>query len=198
MGMMAAVTLDIKNRNLEDVWENLQASLVSANGIEPVALSIVFETFDVMIFIWCETPETLNQYIINRLRSIKGVTETTVFFFGEMKEIKHENIDREPGIDGLLFMDIECGKDQHVFNAMIEKVGPEEDSTFTKFVSFCLHSQNLDLLVGFKGTNLYYLDKLFNKIRLINGVIDVNVMMFSRFKTLKEYTLIQERFSWLV
>ncbi|MBD3187413.1 hypothetical protein GF325_11330 [Candidatus Bathyarchaeota archaeon] len=198
MGMMAAVTLDIKNRNLEDVWENLQASLVSANGIEPVALSIVFETFDVMIFIWCETPETLNQYIINRLRSIKGVTETTVFFFGEMKEIKHENIDREPGIDGLLFMDIECGKDQHVFNAMIEKVGPEEDSTFTKFVSFCLHSQNLDLLVGFKGTNLYYLEKLFNKIRLINGVIDVNVMMFSRFKTLKEYTLIQERFSWLV
>ncbi|MHA1683067.1 MAG: hypothetical protein ACTSUE_19165 [Promethearchaeota archaeon] len=195
---MATISLDISNRNLESIWENLQASLITADGIEPIAISIVFETFDVMVFCWCEKPENLNRYIIDRMRSIKGVTETTVFFFTDMEHIKHEDVEPEPGIDGLLFIDIECGKESFVSNMIRDDVGPEADLTFTKFVSYCLHSQNLDLLVGFKGTNVYYLDKLFNKIRLIDGVTDVRVMMFSRFSTLQEYSIVQTKFPWFL
>ncbi|MHA1793168.1 MAG: hypothetical protein ACTSVI_11025 [Promethearchaeota archaeon] len=198
MGMMAIVTLDISKRDLEDVWENLQVSLNSADGIEPVAMAMVFETYDIMVFFWCDTPENLNSYIIDRMRSIKGVTETTVFFITEMTEIKYESFDKEPGIDGLAFIDVECGMDYSVYKKIIENIKPEEDKTFLKFISHCLHSQNLDLLLGFKGINLYYLDKLFNNIRLIEGVVDVLIIMFSRFKTLQEYDRIREKFPWLI
>lgn len=198
MGLIGCVSLDIKKRSVEDLWENLSSSLSSANGITPIAMGIVFETYDVMIFLWCETPENLNDYIINRLRSVKGVTETEVFFVNDMQEITHEEIDSEPGIDGIIFIDVECGKDESVYNAIIEDISPEENKTFTKFVAKCLHSTNLDQLVGFKGVNLYYLDQLFSKVRMVNGVTDMQIMMFSRFTTLVEFDELKKRFPWFL
>lgn len=200
MGLVAAVTLDITKRDLDSVWDNLHVSLVREAGIEPVAIGIVFETYDIMVFLWCDAPERLNRYIINRMRSVKGVTETTVFFLDGMQPIIHEGLKGipEPGIDGLVMMDVECGKEDHVMKALVERVKPEEEKTFTKFVSFCLHSTSLDLIAGFKGMNLYYLDQLFAKIREIDGVLDIIVLMFSRFQTLVDYDEIAAKFPWFV
>ncbi len=192
MGLIAVVTLNIFKRDLEDIWENLQSALVSDDGIEPLAMGIEFETYDIIVFLWCEQPESLNKYIINRLRSLKGVTETTVFFLSAMENIPHA-IESEPGIDGMVLIDVECGKEESVFRDIMTKVEPEEEKTFTKFIANCLHSATLDLLVGFKGTNLYMLDKLFSKIRTVDGVTDIQVVMFSRFRIF-EYQ--KSKFSW--
>ena len=193
MGLMAVVSLNITKRDLDDVWENLQSALVKVNGIEPVAMGIAFESYDILVFLYCDEPENLNRYIINRLRSLKGVAETTVFFINDMQNITHEDMESEPGIDGVLMIDVECGKEDHVFREISEKIGPEEENTFTKFIANCLHSESLDLLVGFKGQNLYMLDKLFSKIRLIDGVTDIQVVMFSRFNV---FDYEKSRFSW--
>jgi hypothetical protein len=197
MGLLGVVTLNISGRDLTDVWDNLQSNLVAADGIEPLAIAIVFETYDLLIVLWCEQPENLNRYIINRLRSMKGVTETTVFFLDEMQALTHDGMESEPGIDGHLMLDVECGKEDYVVRE-VSKIGPEAEKTFTKFIAAALHSSTLDLLVGFKGTNLYYLDELFSKIRLIDGVIDIEVQIFARFKTLVEYDQMKDRFSWLL
>ncbi|MHA1700622.1 MAG: hypothetical protein ACTSWN_17425 [Promethearchaeota archaeon] len=197
MGLLGCVTLDIAQRDVEDVWENLQSSLIIADGIEPIAMGIIFETYDVIIFLWCEKPENLTKYIINRMRSIKGVTETTVFFINNLNVIQHKDVDEEPGIDGILLIDVECGQDDHVFKE-IPNIAPVAEKTFTKFEAFCLHSSNLDLLVGFRGMNIYYLNKLFNKIRLIDGVVDVLVLLFQRFLTLEELAVIREKFPWFL
>ncbi|MBN2154118.1 MAG: hypothetical protein JW839_21865 [Candidatus Lokiarchaeota archaeon] len=189
---MAVVTLNIFKRDLEDVWENLQSALVSDDGIEPLAMAIEFETYDIITFLWCEQPESLNKYIINRLRALKGVTETTVFFLDAMENIQHA-IESEPGLDGMVFIDVECGKEESVFRNIMTKIEPEAEKTFTKFIANCLHSTSLDLLVGFKGTNLYMLDKLFSKIRMVDGVTDIQVVMFSRFRIF-EYQ--KSKFSW--
>nr|MDO8114710.1 hypothetical protein [Candidatus Sigynarchaeota archaeon] len=193
MGLMAVVSLNVSKRDLDDLWENLQSALIKADGIEPVAMGITFEYYDIQVFLYCDEPENLNRYIINRLRSLKGVTETTVFFITDMDNIKHEGMESEPGIDGIVLLDVECGKEDSVFREIMENVGPEEEKTFTKFIANCLHSASLDLLVGFKGQNFYMLDKLFSKIRLIDGVIDVEVVMFSRFKI---FDYEKSRFSW--
>ncbi|MFX0100177.1 MAG: hypothetical protein ACFFCS_11400 [Candidatus Hodarchaeota archaeon] len=199
MTLLACVSLDIKQRSIDEVWQNLQTSLAPADNIEPVAMGIIFETYDIMVFLSCGDIDKLTYYIINRMRSIKGVTETTVFFINEMNIIEHENLDIvEPGLDGLLLIDAECGKDVYVYEKIQEHIGPEKEKTCTKFISYCLHSQNLDLLVGFKGFNLYYLDQMFSKIRLIDGVIDILVLMFSRFTTLMEMEDIEKRFPWFV
>ncbi len=192
MGLMAVVTLNIFKRDLEDIWENLQSALVASDGIEPLAIGIVFETYDITTFLWCEQPENLNKYIINRLRSLKGVTETTVFFLDAMENITHD-IESEPGLDGMVLIDVECGKEESVFRDIMTRIQPEEEKTFTKFIANCLHSASLDLLVGFKGTSLYMLDKLFSNIRMIDGVIDIQVVMFSRFRIF-EYE--KSKFSW--
>ena len=199
MGLLAVVNLDISKRDLEDVWDNLQSSLVkdTDGGIEPVAMGIIFETYDIIVFLWCEHIEYLTEYIINHMRSIKGVTETTVFFMSDIQNIQHEDAPAEPGLDGVLLLDVECGLDEHVLRE-VKKIGPEEEKTFTKFISHCLHSQNLDIIVGFKGINLYYLDQLFTKIRMVNGVIDIMVLMFQRFKTLNETETIEEKFPWFL
>nr|MDO8119625.1 hypothetical protein [Candidatus Sigynarchaeota archaeon] len=197
MPMIAVINIDISKRDLEDVWDNLQTTLVAADGIEPIAMGIVFETYDIMIFTLCKEPENLTQYIINRIRSLKGITETTVFFTNSLDTIKHEN-EPEPGIDGIAYLDVECGKDDYVFKQIKEKIGPEEEKTFTKFLGFCLHSANVDLMVGFKGINLFYLDALFSKIRMIDGVTDLEITMFSRFKTLVEYDQLSKRFPWFL
>ncbi len=196
MPLIAVINIDISKRDLEEVWENLQTTLVAADGIEPIAMGIVFETYDIMIFTLCEQPENLTAYIINRIRSLKGITETTVFFTNSLESTVPAT--SEPGVDGIAYLDIECGKDEYVLKQIKDKIGPEEEKTFTKFVGLCLHSANVDLLVGFKGINLFYLDALFSKIRMIDGVTDIMITMFSRFKTLVEYDQLSNRFPWFL
>jgi hypothetical protein len=192
MGLIAVVSLDITHQHLEDVWDNLQNSLEKIDGIEPIAMGITFESYDIHVIFYCDEPENLNRYIIHHLRSLKGVTETTVYFLTDMENIVHEGMDPEPGIDGILFIDVECGKEDSVFREIMQ-VGPEEDKTFTKFIANCMHSQDLDMLVGFKGQNFYMLDKLFNTIRVLDGVTDIQVVMFTRFIV---FDYEKSRFSW--
>lgn len=192
MSLMAVVSLDITHRDLEDVWDNLQSTLEQENGIEPIAMGITFESYDIHVIFYCDEPENLNRYIIDHLRSLKGVTETTVYFLTDMESIVHEGMESEPGLDGIILIDVECGKEDSVFHNIMN-VGPEEDKTFTKFIANCMHSEDLDMLVGFKGQNFFMLDKLFSNIRVVDGVTDIQVIMFTRFIV---FDYEKSRFTW--
>ncbi|HME52331.1 MAG TPA: hypothetical protein VKM55_08950 [Candidatus Lokiarchaeia archaeon] len=192
MSLMAVVSLDITHRDLEDVWENLQSTLEREDGIEPIAMGITFESYDIHVIFYCDEPENLNRYIIHHLRSLKGVTETTVYFLTDMESIVHEGMESEPGLDGIILIDVECGKEDAVFHDIMN-VGPEEDKTFTKFIANCMHSEDLDMLVGFKGQSFFMLDKLFSNIRIVDGVTDIQVIMFTRFIV---FDYEKSRFTW--
>jgi len=201
---------DVKPGQDEVVYNKMER-LRSDGAVTPLVVGRLFEGADVILLLHSADMESLDDFLINNVRSIKDVQELIVVPIYEFRLLSSFDFMVETAATAapeeemettsfefqelLFFMakiDVAPTKDRAVYERMLS-IEPTEE-TIPLMTGHTFHSKEFDLVLLFLAKNLENAWEFVKRLRVIDGVWDTEVNLIAHFEGL--VTL--ERFKKLV
>jgi len=192
---------DVRPGQDETVYRQIE-KLRSGRGVTPLVIGRLFEGADVMLLLHSADIETLDDYLIENVRSVMDIEELIVVPIYEFKLLSSFDFMVEPEHEGtmttplesedlLFFMakvDVAPTKDRAVYERVLS-IEPT-DEAIPLMTGHTFHSKEFDLVVFFLAKSLESAWEFVKELRVIDGVWDTEVNLIAHFEglvTLKRF-----------
>ncbi len=198
---------DIRPGQDESVYKKMLHYLLRSSGaVTPLIMGRLFERADVMFLLHSDDMESLDDYLIKNVRSIKDVQELVVVPIYEFKllssfdfmvETDEESAETAPPeSEELLFfmakIDVAPARDRAVYNDILSL--EPTDEAVPLMTGHTFHSKEFDMVIFFLAKSLESAWEFAKRLRLIDGVWDTEMSLIAHFEGL----VALERFKELV
>jgi len=188
---------DVKPGQDEAVYSKmLHYFLRSSGAVTPLVIGRLFERADVMFLLHSADMESLDDYLMKNVRSIRDVIELIVVPIYEFKllssfdfmvETDEESAGMEPlESEELLFfmakIDVAPAKDRDVYNHILSL--EPTDEAMPLMTGHTFHSKEFDLVLFFLAKSLESAWEFVKWLRVIDGVWDTEVNLIAHFEGL--------------
>ncbi|UCE43577.1 MAG: hypothetical protein JSV57_04245 [Candidatus Bathyarchaeota archaeon] len=186
---------DIEPAQDEAIYSQME-KLESSEGVTPLVIGRLFEGADVMLLLHSPDMESVDDYLIENVRSIKSVQELIVVpvyefsllsSFDFMIEPEQEDTETAPIDHEELFffmakIDIAPTKDRAVYKS-IASIAPT-DETIPLMTGHTFHTKDFDSVLFFLSRSLEGAWEFVKALRVIPGVWDTEVNLIAHFEGL--------------
>lgn len=175
----------------DQVLEGLVANFSKdrSENVLPVSVGYIKNKGDYLIPMLVKDVADADDVIIDKIRSVPGVCDVKSYLFNLQGTDEPEAappagaIDDQPFLaHGILFIDVESGKDREV----LKKVAASTDgSVAINFLAHCFHSFDCDMIafVSSFSHNVLF-EWVREKIRTVDGVLDTDLDIISSMEPL--------------
>ena len=167
-----------------------------SKGVTPLVIGRLFEGADAMLILHSPDMESLDDYLIKNVRSIRDILELIVVPIYEFKLLSSFDFMIEPEQKGaetipfepedlLFFMakiDVAPTKDRAVYKS-ISSIEPTDEVT-PLMTGHTFHSKDFDLVLFFLARSLESAWEFVKALRVIHGVWDTQVNLIAHFEGL--------------
>jgi len=198
---------DIKPGRDESVYSKMLHYFLRSSGVvTPLVMGRLFERADVIFLLHSDDMESLNDYLIKNVRSIKDVQELVVVPIYEFKllssfdfmvETDEQSVEAAPPeSEELLFfmakIDVAPARDRTVYNDILSL--EPTDEAVPLMTGHTFHSKEFDMVIFFLAKSLESAWEFVKRLRIIDGVWDTEMSLIAHFEGL----VALERFKELV
>jgi len=174
-------------------YELLLKNLSRTEHVVPLLIGQIFESADLEIMIQADDVDLLNDYILQRIRSIKELREIMVYpitsFKGLAKfslaDFKDSYPDQEKAVEFPLFtvkLDIAPTKDTEVYQELSKT--SMSDTVLPAFLGYTFQQADFDIGFYFFAMDIQSAWDFVQNIRGIEGVWDTDIRVVTRIKSL--------------
>jgi len=196
------IICDVKSGQDEAAYRQME-KLRSSEAVTPLVIGRLFEGADVMLLLHSADMESLDDYLIENVRSVTDIEELVVVPIYEFKLLSSFDFMVEPAEeesagttpleseDLLFFMakiDVAPTKDRVVYERVLS-IEPT-DEAIPLMTGHTFHSKEFDLVVFFLAKSLESAWEFVKALRVIDGVWDTEVNLIAHFEglvTLKRF-----------
>jgi len=187
--------------------------LRSSGGVTPLVIGRLFEEADVMLLLHSAKLESLDDYLIENVRSIADIQELVVVPIYEFRLLSSfdfmiEGAEKEgaktitlESPDELLFfmakIDVAPTRDRAVYERILS-IKPA-DKTIALMTGYTFHSKEFDLVLFFLAKSLESAWEFVKALRVIDGVWDTEVNIIAHFEglaTLNQFKKLASASAW--
>ena len=188
------VVLDVDAGYDKLAYELLLKNLEKTERVIPLFIGQIFETADLEIMIQAADVESLNEFILKRMRSIKEIRETMVYPITSFKGLAEFSLgdfqssysDQDKAVEFPLFtvkLDIAPTKDVKVYQTLSKL--SMTDAILPAFVGYTFQQADFDIGFYFFAMDLQSAwDFVQSELRSIDGVWDTEIGVVMHIKSL--------------
>jgi hypothetical protein len=188
------VVLDVDAGYDKRAYELLLKNLEKTEHVMPVFIGQIFETADLEIMIQAADVESLNEYILKRMRSIKEIRETMVYPITSFKGLAEFSLgdfqssysDQDTAVEFPLFtikLDVAPTKDVEVYQTLSKL--SMTDTVLPAFVGYTFQQADFDIGFYFFAMDLQCAwDFVRSELRRIDGVWDTEISVVMHINSL--------------
>jgi len=166
----------------DEVLDGLVANFTKdrPTSVLPVSIGYIKTKGDYIIPMLVKDISDVDDVIIDRIRSVPGIADVKSYIFN--LQIPEEDTTEEPGDEvmlahGMVFIDVESGKDRHVLKTMAVS---GDENVKINFLGHCFHSFDCDMVAFVSAYNANILfEWVRSTVRPIDGVLDTDVDIIS-------------------
>ncbi|MDH5449456.1 MAG: hypothetical protein OEX77_00965 [Candidatus Bathyarchaeota archaeon] len=192
--MIFITICDVKPGQDEVVYNKME-KLGSDGAVTPLVVGRLFEGADVMLLLHSADMESLDDFLINNVRSVKDIQELVVVPIYEFRLLSSFDFMVEPEEETettsfesqelLFFMakiDVAPTRDRTVYKRILS-IEPTEEA-IPLMTGHTFHSKEFDLVLLFLAKNLESAWEFVKTLRAIDGVWDTEVNLLAHFEGL--------------
>ncbi len=143
----------------------------------PVSIGYIKTKGDYIIPMLIQDIADVDDVIIDKVRSVDHICDVKSYIFNlhipEEDEAKEQDPDQLFLAHGMIFIDVESGKDRHVLKTLAHS---SDEDVQINFLGHCFHSFDCDMVAFVSAYNHNILfEWVRSKIRSIDGVLDTDV-----------------------
>jgi len=186
---------DVKSGRDEAAYSQLE-KLRSDGAVTPLIIGRLFEEADVLLLLHSVDMESVDDYLIKKVRGITDIQELVVVPIYEFKLLSSFNFMTEPGQEvatpfssepeELLFfmteIDVAPTKDRAVYKHVLSIQSTDE--TLPLMTGHAFHSKDFDIVLFFLAKNLESAWGFVKALRTVDGVWDTDVSLIAHFEGL--------------
>ncbi len=188
------IVLDVEAGYDKLAYELLLKNLVKTESVIPLFIGQIFETADLEIMIQAVDVESLNDFILQRIRSIKEIREIMVYPITSFKGLAQFSLAdfqssyaaQETAVEFPLFtmkIDIAPTKDVEVYQALSKLT--MTDTILPAFVGYTFQQADFDIgFYFFASSTESAWNFVQSKIRTLEGVWDTEIGVVTHIKSL--------------
>jgi hypothetical protein len=188
------VVLDVDAGYDKLAYELLLKNLEKTDRVIPLFIGQIFETADLEIMIQAADVESLNEFILKRMRSIKEIRETMVYPITSFKGLAEFSLgdfqssysDQDKAVEFPLFtikLDVAPTKDVEVYHTLSKL--SMTDTILPAFVGYTFQQADFDIGFYFFAMDLQSAwDFVQSELRSIDGVWDTEIGVVMHIKSL--------------
>ena len=174
-------------------YDRLLENLEKTESVIPLFVGQIFEHADLEIMIQAEDVESLNDFILERIRSIKEITEIMVYPMTSFKGLAQFSLAdfqssysaEDTAVEFPLFtvkLDIEPTKDVKVYEELSKLT--MSDTVLPAFLGYTFQQADFDIGLYFFAMDIQSAWDFIMRIREIEGVWDTDIGIVTRIKSL--------------
>ncbi|MHA2060914.1 MAG: hypothetical protein ACW963_01295, partial [Candidatus Sifarchaeia archaeon] len=174
-------------------YELLLENLERTESVMPLFIGQIFETADLEIMIQAKDVESLNDFILKRIRSIKEIREIMVYPITSFKGLAQFSLadfqssysDQDTAVEFPLFtvkLDIEPTKDIEVYQELSKIT--MSDTVLPAFLGYTFQQADFDIGFYFFAMDIQSSWDFIMRLREIDGIWDTDIRVVTRIKSL--------------
>jgi len=174
-------------------YERLLENLEKTESVMPLFIGQIFETADLEIMIQAKDVESLNDFILKRIRSIKEIREIMVYPMTSFKGLAQFSLadfqssysEQDTAVEFPLFtvkLDIEPTKDIKVYQELSKIT--MSDTVLPAFLGYTFQQADFDIGFYFFAMDVQSAWDFIMKLRGINGIWDTDIGVVTHIKSL--------------
>ena len=174
-------------------YERLLKNLVKTESVMPLFIGQIFETADLEIMIKAQDVESLNDFILKRIRSIKEIREIMVYPITSFKGLAQFSLadfqssysTQDTAVEFPLFtvkLDIEPTKDIEVYQELSKIT--MSDTVLPAFLGYTFQQADFDIGFYFFAMDIQSAWDFIMRLRGIDGIWDTDIGVVTRIKSL--------------
>jgi len=174
-------------------YERLLKNLVKTESVMPLFIGQIFETADLEIMIKAQDVESLNDFILKRIRSIKEIREIMVYPITSFKGLAQFSLAdfqssysaQDTAVEFPLFtvkLDIEPTKDIEVYQELSKIT--MSDTVLPAFLGYTFQQADFDIGFYFFAMDIQSAWDFIMRLRGIDGIWDTDIGVVTRIKSL--------------
>jgi len=174
-------------------YERLLKKLVKTESVMPLFIGQIFETADLEIMIKAQDVESLNDFILKRIRSIKEIREIMVYPITSFKGLAQFSLAdfqssysaQDTAVEFPLFtvkLDIEPTKDIEVYQELSKIT--MSDTVLPAFLGYTFQQADFDIGFYFFAMDIQSAWDFIMRLRGIDGIWDTDIGVVTRIKSL--------------
>lgn len=174
-------------------YERLLENLERTESVMPLFIGQIFETADLEIMIQAVDVESLNDFILERIRSIKEIREIMVYPITSFKglaqfslaDFQHSYLAEDTAVEFPLFtvkLDIEPTKDIKVYKEL-SKI-KMSDTVLPAFLGYTFQQADFDIGFYFFAMDIQSAWDFILRLRGIDGIWDTDIGVVTHIKSL--------------
>ena len=174
-------------------YERLLKNLVKTESVMPLFIGQIFETADLEIMIKAQDVESLNDFILKRIRSIKEIREIMVYPITSFKGLAQFSLAdfqssysaQDTAVEFPLFtvkLDIEPTKDIKVYQELSKIT--MSDTVLPAFLGYTFQQADFDIGFYFFAMDIQSAWDFIMRLRGIDGIWDTDIGVVTRIKSL--------------
>ncbi len=193
--MIAIAICDVKSGRDEEAYDFIE-KLESSQQVTPLLIGRLFESADAVLLLHCVDMESLDDYLMEKIRSNIDIQELVIVPIYEFKllssfdfmvdlELEVAETEQLVSEDFLLFMakiDVAPTKDKAVYD-YAESI-QQTDENVPLMLGHTFHSEEFDLVLFFLSKNLERAWEFAKMLRAIDGVLDSEMNLVAHFEGL--------------
>lgn len=190
------VVLDVDAGYDKIAYELLLKNLEKTERVIPLFIGQIFETADLEIMIQATDVESLNEFILKRMRSVKEIRETMVYPITSFKGLAEFSLAdfqssysaQDSAVEFPLFtvkLDVAPTKDVEVYQSLSKLSMSEDGTVLPAFVGYTFQQADFDIGFYFFAMNPQSAwNFVQSEIRGIDGVWDTEIGVVMHIKAL--------------
>jgi hypothetical protein len=174
-------------------YERLLENLEKTESVMPLFIGQIFETADLEIMIQAKDVESLNDFILQRIRSIKEIREIMVYPITSFKGLAQFSLAdfqssysaQDTAVEFPLFtvkLDIEPTKDIEVYQELSKLT--MSDTVLPAFLGYTFQQADFDIGFYFFAMDVQSAWDFIMILREIDGIWDTDIRVVTRIKSL--------------
>jgi len=174
-------------------YERLLENLERTESVMPLFIGQIFETADLEIMIQAKDVESLNDFILKRIRSIKEIRELMVYPITSFKGLAQFSLAdfqssysaQDTAVEFPLFtvkLDIEPTKDIEVYQELSKIT--MSDTVLPAFLGYTFQQADFDIGFYFFAMDIQSAWDFIMRLRGIDGIWDTDIGVVTRIKSL--------------
>lgn len=174
-------------------YERLLQNLERTESVMPLFVGQIFETADLEIMIQAVDVESLNDFILERIRSIKEIREIMVYPITSFKGLAQFSLAdfqssysaQDAAVEFPLFavkLDIEPTKDVEVYQELSKIT--MSDTVLPAFLGYTFQQADFDIGFYFFAMDVQSAWDFIMRLREIDGIWDTEIKVVTRIKSL--------------
>ncbi|MFX1465005.1 MAG: hypothetical protein ACFFA5_00835 [Promethearchaeota archaeon] len=186
-------------------YERLLENLERTESVMPLFIGQIFETADLEIMIQAVDVESLNDFILERIRSIKEIREIMVYPITSFKglaqfslaDFQSSYLAEDTAVEFPLFtvkLDIEPTKDIKVYKELSKII--MTDTVLPAFLGYTFQQADFDIGFYFFAMDIQSAWDFILRLRGIDGIWDTDIGVVTHIKSLvsaKDMTLVMSQ-----